>query len=244
MWIDILLGVLIFGIMIYFIIFIIYPMNISDDLVPKVLPLNINKEIYNSTDTQLLLSSSGMSVFGFFNIKEGDKTVNYSTPFIPILQVENNWYLEITPSTNYNSTARLRVNTEIIDLPPIPKQKWVFIAILREGRRYDIIYDQQIVTSYRLEKFPEVITSPLTVGNSNVSGKFIHIKVNTKRLTPNEIEKERLVHVDTNNMVIDVDTIQSLFPSISVFGQCLPGLPCEPITKPNNNLLEWNTPYA
>jgi len=224
-------------------------MDVSDDLVTKVLPLNTKKEIYNSTDTQLLLSSSGMSVFGFFNIKEGDRTVNHFKPFIPILQVENNWYLEITSSINNNSTARLRVgssdgNTEIIDLPPIPKQKWVYIAILREGRRYDIIYDQQIVTSHRLINFPEVIISPLTVGNSNLSGKFIHIKVNTKRLTPNEIEKERLVHVDTNNMVVDVDTIQSLFPSISVFGQCLPGLPCDPITKPNNNLLEWDTPYA
>jgi hypothetical protein len=26
-------------------------------------------------------------------------------------------------------------------LPPIPKQKWMFIAILRDGRRFDIIYN-------------------------------------------------------------------------------------------------------
>jgi hypothetical protein len=30
---------------------------------------------------------------------------------------------------------------EYIELPPIPRQKWICISILREGRRFDIIYD-------------------------------------------------------------------------------------------------------
>jgi hypothetical protein len=163
--------------------------------------------------------------------------------------VENNWYLEIAPG----EAARLRVQTndsgtlqqETIELPQIPKQKWIFIAILRDGRRFDVIYDNKIVASQRLEFYPVVISSPLAIGNKGLDGSVIHVMVNGSRLSPTQVERERVTRVDTNNTVLEANQMDLTLPGLKLFAQCPPGLPCDTITKPpSNNLLQWSTPYA
>jgi hypothetical protein len=138
-----------------------------------------------------------------------------------------------------------RIIEEIIELPPIPQQKWMFIAILRDGRRFDIIYNNEIVASQILENYPVVISSSLSIGNTGINGSVIHVIINDKRLTPTQIERERVTRVNTNNMILEADSITMNLPGLNLFGQCPPGLPCDPITKPpTNNLLQWKTPYA
>jgi hypothetical protein len=116
---------------------------------------------------------------------------------------------------------------------------------LREGRRFDIIYDSKIVVSHRLEHYPVVISSPLSVGNKGLDGSVIHVMINNVRLSPNLVERERISRVDTNNTVLEGNVISMSLPNIRLLAQCPSGLPCDPITKPpSNNLFEWNTPYA
>ena len=117
---------------------------------------------------------------GFFYLLDGDKTTKFVNGFTPIIQVDNNWHLEVAPAPmgGNNVAARLRVQTndtgtlkqEYIDLPPIPKQKWMFVAILRDGRRFDVIYNNEIVASQTLEFYPVVISSPLSIGNTGLNG--------------------------------------------------------------------------
>jgi hypothetical protein len=134
---------------------------------------------------------------------------------------------------------------EVIELPNIPKQKWIFIAILRDGRRFDVIYDNRIVASQRLEYYPVNISSPLAIGSTGLAGSVIHVLINGTRLSPTEVERERVAHVDTNGTVLEADAIDISFPGLKLFAQCPPGLPCDPVTRPpNNNLFEWSTPYA
>lgn len=255
------IGVIIFGLILllitlYIIVYVIYPGSGNNDILPKMTTLSEKKDIYTADVTQsTLLSTSGSTVMGFFYLKDGDKTSKYTDSFTPLIQVENNWFLEISPSPvgNEKTTARLRVKTndagtlkdEIIELPAIPKQKWQFIAILRQGRRFDVIYDNEIVASQRLEYYPVVISSPLSVGNLGLEGSVIHIMVNGTRLTPSAIERERVAHVDTNNTVLEGDTFDKSLPGYKLLAQCPPGLPCDTITKPpSNNLLQWKSPYA
>ena len=256
-----LISLIVFGIVLllitaYIVVTIIYSGSNSNDVLPKLTPLNNIKSILTSDITQKkILASSGSSVMGFFYLLDGDKTTKVENDFKSIIKVENNWYLEIAPAPSGTNkvSARLRVNTsngankmsEIIDLPSIPKQKWMFIAILRDGRRFDIIYNNEIVTSVILELYPVVISSDLSIGNNGLNGSVIHVIVNDKRLTPTDIERERASHVNTNNMVLDVDSITVSLPGMNLFAECPPGLPCDPITKPpNNNLLQWKSPYA
>jgi hypothetical protein len=249
-------GVILLLITLYIIFYVIYPSSGNNDILPKKTSLNVKKDILMSDVTQsTLLSTAGSSVMGFFYLYDGDRTSKYINGFTPIIQVDNNWHLEIAPapSGSLNVSARLRVHTndagvlkeEYIELPPIPKQKWICIAILRDGRRFDIIYNNEIVASQTLEFYPVVISSPLSIGNTGLNGSVIHVIVNNKRLSPLEVERERVTHIDTNGTVLEADAFDISLPGLKLLAQCPPGLPCNPVTRPpNNNLLQWKTPYA
>jgi hypothetical protein len=252
----IIFGVVLVLITLYIIVYVIYPGAGNKDILPKITPLNAKKDILTADVAQsTLLSTAGSTVMGYFYLKNGDRTTKYTNSFTPLIQIDNNWFLEISPSPvgKDRTAAQLRVKTndggtfkdEIIELPPILKQKWVFIAILRDGRRFDVIYDNEIVASQRLEYYPAVISSSLSVGNPGLDGSVIHVMINGTRLSPIDVERERVSHVDTNNTVLESDAIDITFPGLKLFAQCPPGLPCNPITRPpSNNLFQWSTPYA
>lgn len=252
----IIVGILFVLITYYVSVYGIFPESALKDVLPKMQSLSTKKDIVTPDEIQKkLLGSSGSTVMGFFKLNDGDRTTKYVDQYTSILQVANNWFLDISPSPigKDHTSARLRVqvkgndglNTETIELPSIPKQKWIFIAILRDGRRFDIIYDNKIVASHRLANYPVIISSPLSVGNKGIDGSVIHVIINDKRMTPHEVERERVRFVDTNNMIIEDNSIDISFPKFNFFAQCPSGLPCDTLTKPpNDNLDQWSTPYA
>jgi len=270
--IQIILGIFLVGLIGYIIYRVFRPKPTNTDALPKLTQLKTKTDIVTADVVQsTLLGKNGSTVMGFFKIMNGDRTstynpvtdtvsnTTYNNTFIPLLYVANNWYIEVSPTAVELEKgkdaifARLRVqvnNTgaftyEYIDLPSIPKQKWVFIVLLREGRRFDVLYDNKLVASHRLEHYPVIISSPLSIGNKGLDGSAIHIITTNKRLTPMEVERERLVFVDTNNTVLEDNTIDMSFPVLKLFASCPSGLPCDPITKPpSSNLLSWKSDYA
>jgi hypothetical protein len=260
--------VLIVCIAMYVIIYQIYPSTNSQSVLFKKVPLNKKKNVLMPDRVQTeLLGSSGSTVMGFFYLKQGDKTLRYSQSgqYTPLIQVENNWLFEVIPSPKEKKDygAQLRVQTqqagqlqyETISLPSLPKQRWVHLAILREGRRIDILYDSRTVASHRLKHYPVVIASPLSVGEKGLDGTAIHMKVNSRRLSPEEVERERKSYVDTEGMVTDTqednmdkslwERLGSWDPFSFLRVECPPGLPCHTLTAPpSKQLYEWKTPYA
>ena len=241
------LKAIVLGCIIFVIYLIVYRASGPQDVLPGLTPLNKKSDLMLPDVTQkTLLGSSGSSVLGFFYLKSGDRTARQGTPYRPLIQVENNWYLEV----NHHRHARLRVKTksnteEIIHLPPIPMQKWVFIAILREGRRFDVIYNHRIVASQRLMNYPAIISSPLSVGSKGMGGSAIHVIVQDQRMTPNDVEKIHLTYVDTNHTILEENSIDMSLPFPKLSASCVPGLPCNAmISPPQNALKQWNTPYA
>lgn len=235
-----------------------------NDILPKMTPLSPLSNVGMPDDIfKRVLASSGSTVMGFFRLLDGDRTMSYQKDtgpqqFVPLLQVENNWAVEISrsPIENHGTTARFRVKVknaamqiveEVIELPSLPYQKWVFIAVLRDGRRFDILYDNRIVASHRLAHYPVAISSPLSVGHKTLNGSVIHVMVASGRLSPSEVERKRLQFVDTNGAIYEDHAINVSFPKpiLPLFGDCPPGFPCEPVTKPpRDNLLRWTSPYA
>ena len=241
----------------YLITRVIYPSSGTNDVLPALTPLSAKKDIVMPDVTQAqLLGSGGCTVMGMFQLLHGDRTTKYSNNYTPFLQIVNNWYVEVSnaPNDKQHAAARLRVRTqanggtaqdEMIELPPIPKQKWIFIAILRDGRRFDVIYDNKIVASQRLEHYPAVINSPVSIGNTGLDGAAIHVIINGIRMAPSDIERVRLSVVDTNQLVIEANTFNQSLPLSSLFAECPSGLPCTTVTKPPvNQMLKWSTPYA
>ncbi len=243
-------------IIIYIIMYFVVKSGQSKEILDTITPINKKKTVYMSEETKTdILTSSGTSVMCFVKLLDGDRTMNYNTNYNPLIQVENNWYFEVSGSkSDTNSTStRLRITTnnagvkadEIVQLPDLVKQKWVFIAILRDGRRFDIIYDNKIVASHRLSNYPVIISSPLSIGNTGLQGSIDHLMVNNKRLTPNEIEETRMRFIDTNNMVLDADDVGISFPVFKLFARCPPGFPCDTdINIPRSSTYRWSSPYA
>ena len=256
---HIIYGVIIIALLYYY---FFYSADTIMDVLKELTSLSIQKQIVNADKVQsMLLEKSGSTVMGFFNLQQGDRTAKYidklrPDAYLSIMQVPGNWSFDISqrPGGKLDTNARLRVTTrdssgmpkeQIMELPSIPRQKWVCISILRDGRRFDIMYDNKIVASQRLENYPVVISNPLQIGNEKLAGSAIHVIISDHRLTPTEVDRERLKYVDTNNMIIESNAIDISFPNIRLFSQCPPGLPCDPITKPpRDNLLQWRTPYA
>jgi hypothetical protein len=260
---SIVILLLVLSLTFYLIFYVIYPSVSNKDVLPSMTSLDKKTDIVMpDVAKSTLLGNSSSTLMGFIKLTTGDRTGIYSgngLQFTPIVFSNHNWYLETisNPKDKDHSSARLRVTTknrsasshdEFIELPPIPKQKWVFIAILREGRRFDIIYDNRIVASKRLENYPAMEATTISIGSKGLSGSAIHFMINGTRLHPTEVERERLAHVDSTNSVVEDNpimvTLPSL-PSINIFSQCPPGLPCDPITNPpKNSFYKWESPYA
>ena len=167
-------GVIIIAALYYY---FLYTGDNTMDVLTTLTPLSDSKQIVTADKTQSVLLERGSStVMGFFNFQQGDRTAKYidklrPDEYIPVMYVANNWSFEISqrPSGTMDTNARLRVITkgssgtaveQLMDLPSIPKQKWICIAILRDGRRFDIMYDNKIVASHRLQNYPVIISNP------------------------------------------------------------------------------------
>jgi len=250
---HILAGIIIVGIVIY----LIYQ-NVRTsvtDLAPMMLQLR--KRNYLSTPdvvTSTVLQQNGSTVMGFFMIQPGDRTVHQGGDFTPLLYIDGNWWLEVARTrTGDHASTQLRVQTnqagsfitEYIELPPIPNQKWICITVLRDGRRFDVLYDSRIVASKQLDYYPVAVTNSLSVGDPSITGKAIHIVIASYRMTPDEVDIQRSTFVTTTGEVMEDNSIITSLPTIRFFGKCIPGLPCTPITKPPvNSNVEWSTSYA
>ena len=254
---QIIFSILLMAFVFYIVYYVIYEKKGTNDMLPKITPLNKKTKVVDPEEAQKrLIGSAGCTVLGFFKLQNGDRTSKFTDQYTSLMEIPENWYLEIAPSPleNKPTSARLRVRvkdndsikTETIDLPSIPRQKWIMIAVMRDGRRFDVMYDNKLMMSHRLKNYPVIISGPLNVGNKGLDGSVAHVIINDRRMNPLEVERERTSYVDTNNVVIEDHDLYVSFPTptIKLFSECPPGFPCNPVSRPpKNNLLAWESPY-
>lgn len=257
-------AVVIVCVTVYLIVWRIYPSAGSKDVLDAQQPLNQKKNVLMPDRAQSeIVGSGGTTVMGFFYMNQGDKTLRHGAAdqYVTVMEVEGHWSFQVIPSPREKeAAARLRIQTqqagryqtESVDLPAFPKQRWVHLAILREGRRFDVLYDGEIVASKRLEHYPAVVVAPLSIGNKGLEGAVIHLKVNPRRLAPEEVERERKTYTDTNGRVVQAVSPSTALtyqtppnPLAALTAECPAGLPCETVTAPPKKpLYAWKTPYA
>jgi len=232
------------------------------DYMPDMVQLNkANYPLGSNQAQQILFSGSGATIAGLFNVTIGDRTNqttanNYTTLF----GVRGSIEFQLAPASvsTTDSTARLLIasqaGAEVVSLPPLPAQKWVFIAVLRDGRRFDVLYNDRIVGSHRLDSFPNVgIQNQFQVGSdprtstapARFLGQAIHLFAINSRMSPADLAILRAKYVDTTGA--PPDPIPFPFPLTlpSLQTLCIPGVPCKPVNKPPpNHLQAWSSPYA
>jgi len=244
-----LIGIVVLAIIVYLVVGLVYGKATIQDTAPKIIPINTPKVVYDSDSVKNnLLSHGGSTVMAFVNVRFGDRTTKIGNEFISVLGVKDSFSFDITPESaqlTVMTQAGTSLEEEIIPIPKLPLQKWICVSILRDGRRFDILYDDQIVASHRLQYFPRVVLNPLIIGNTSLLGNGIHVLVAPYRLTPTDVAKQRAKLVDMNGRPVKAGTAFGLPPIPSMELVCLPGLPCNQISKPpTDRLKSWYTPYS
>ena len=259
----------------YTVIGIVYSSsNTYTDLLPTLTSLSAEKQIVDSgTVKTSLLSQGGSTVAGFFNVQFGDRTVRMNDilvgkalpamSYTTLLGVKGSFEFQIAPSRLFfdvsggpnvqspQSTAQLVVYTThrefiTIPLPPLTQQKWIFISILRDGRRFDVMYDDKIVASHRIDVYPMAIANPLVIGDKALLGQAIHMFTKSSRATPTQISALRASYSDmTGQPPVKFPLPFLPIPFGNVQTACIPGIPCNPVSAPPSNALKaWSSRYA
>ena len=227
----------------------------------------INKDVIDlSTQTYIMpadlakqnfLMGQGATFCGFFKVDAMDRTARFNTGvgydfgYSQIIAMPNVWSLQIIPPTTSASgvpACRLAIKTvqnngtsqlENLDLPNLPMQKWVHVAILREGRRFDVMFDNEIVGSLTCIGYPNIQTSAIVSGyaSSGVRGSLVYPQVAPRRYTMPEVIEARKALSDTNGAPY---TGGFKFPK---FG-CPNGLFCINFDNPSTGLHSWKSPYS
>jgi len=248
--------------------------NSYTDLLPSLTSLTAQTQILDSGSVKTtLLSQGGSTVAGFFNVQFGDRTsrmtdsnVEFTPPaltYTTLVGVKGAFELQIAPSRLFfdvsggsnvqipQSTAQLVVYTshkefDAIPLPPLPQQTWVFISILRDGRRFDVMYDDKIVASQRIDVYPLAIQNPLVIGDKALLGQAIHMFTKSTRATPSQISALRASYSDmTGQPPVKFPLPFLPIPFGNVQTACIPGIPCNPVSKPPNNAMKaWSSRYS
>ena len=142
-----------------------------------------------------------------------------------------------------NSTDTQAVEETLV-LPMIPIQKWTMITIARDGRRYDVYYNNKIVTSKRTEFVLDVNSAigSIQAGDANLYGTITNVEVFSARLTEAQVAANYSRLSDTNGQPYSSKTDVKFidFLPFCEGGNCLKG----PSVRPSSPLLDWDTQYA
>jgi hypothetical protein len=124
---------------------------------------------------------------------------------------------------------------ETIPLPEIPFQKWTFITIAREGRRFDVYYNGKLVMSKR------AAFGPITAGDPNLMGKIAFVQTFPQKLSQPEVMEKYKANSDTTGQptISAPGSIFDYLPNCKD-GGCISG----PKMRPTSPLLDWQTQYA
>ena len=156
--------------------------------------------------------------------------------------------------------------TEVIDLPAISVQKWVMITISKTGRRFDVFYNNELVSSSKtlyMTATNAERTKQTNVGSSRISGYAGLLNKYDTNLSSLDVGKYYKDSTDTRGAPVMSDALPVVAgnkPMGSNAGPTLPGFAvtnfpipslCSggscldpPTTRPANPLYDWDTPYA
>ncbi len=123
--------------------------------------------------------------------------------------------------------------------PPLPEQKWTFVAIVIEGRRFSIVYNGRVVSSKLIDKMPAITKAgQLGSGYTNIFGEIALVSYNNRAMTAEELAIEYASSSDTRGKP-HTATI-SLMNMLS----CPAGGCSKPAIPPIRAIMSWETPYA
>lgn len=152
-----------------------------------------------------------------------------------------NEYVKLCETSNLPKVQT--VFEETIPLPNLPMQKWTFITIAREGRRFDVYYNGKLVMSKRTQNVidSKAAFGPIVAGDTNLQGKIALVEALPQKISQAEVEAKYKATSDTTGQpnVSAPTNILDYLPNCEG-GGCITG----PKMRPTSPLLDWQTQYG
>lgn len=197
-------------------------------------------------------ASSTFTTYMYCNALDKTPKLNNMEPTI-LFQFGNAIQFILNPAgASTQSTTQLviktqgpTVQTETVDIPYFPTQKWVYIGLVREGRRFTVYYDGVAVSSHRTQYFPVISSTQLIIGDPKISGQFKHPNLVATALNSSDLNKYRNLSADTRDKPYSLQSRSSMFWFIPSIG-CPDGIFCFSTNGPptSNPLVSWKSNYA
>lgn len=158
---------------------------------------------------------------------------------------------------------------ETLSLPPIPLQKWTFVTVAREGRRFDVYFNNSIVLSQKTLNMPisnvaNTSLTGITSGSPGMIGQLAIANLYNYRLSTKDVSDKYNEYADTRGRPylnatgnpLNLSDVGGILPTyattlsssilgyVSSFSLC-PSGGClnPPVIKPASPLYDWSTPY-
>jgi len=156
-------------------------------------------------------------------------------------------------SINMAKTSPLSTNApapEIIEIPNFPLQRWTGVAIVKQGRKFNIYLNGKLAVSHMCNTMPEFdSTQPLRVGDPRLGGTIAQMSLAPYSLEANNVRELYKASVDTSGQPVQainvLNTLNMFTPSLPSHWWC-PGGNC----SSNGNkqgispLEQWSSPYG
>jgi hypothetical protein len=224
----------------------------STALSPKVGSLSNPTNVGNIADVRdsfLAPPGATFHVYVFCVVTGKTQSIGPTQEPINILHMGNVLQLQILPGgVSGSPKTRLRIQTqnnpnnfEYIPLKDFPQQKWVQLAIVREGRRFTVYYNGEVIGSQRTLNYPVINSSQLKLGDTRLRGEFVRPIITPTPMRIEEIQNDLRDSSDTREVPYKPTTFGDIFTKLG----CPSGLFCFSTSKaPSNNPLKmWQSPY-
>ncbi len=231
------------------------PWSVSMTLIDRG-PINLNtKKNYNfipALNTQDNYTFSFYVQPGMYNRTQtlSSASDDIDETLIPIMYWSDVFYF--THNTNKNNTTlyinQIGVTADVrrytpIPCPVLPETKWTHVAIVIEGRRFNILYNGKVVASKLIPNMPNITSRGiLSSGSPMLNGQLAYVSFNNRAMSPDEIMIEYNDTSDSRGRPYIDGSLSDIF---SIFG-CPAGL-CSsvpPSTPPSKAMMSWSTPYS
>ncbi len=198
-----------------------------------------NRLIDSDTARDKFLSSTGGTILSYVYLEPADRTKQVANAKdATLIEQGGAWSIKIA----YNGVPTFKINTlngiETVQLPVIPYQKWTALTIVREGRRFDIYYNGELVASKRPSAYVRIELASISAGSANMRGKITNIYIAGRSYNKSDIAQ---IYTNTSDTRGKPYVTEKIVPKLG----CPSGLFCSIVsTPPENPYKRWQTQYS
>lgn len=221
----------------------------------------INSEQLKSAWT----STSGSTLVFYINPKINDRTGQSGNEYASVVQIGSSqaFQLLVAPDAGRGvsmAPALLKINIaktnplssvapapEIVEIPNFPLQRWTGVAIVKQGRKFNIYLNGKLAVSHMCNTMTDFdSTQPLRVGDPRLGGTIEHMSLAPYALEARAVRDLYRATVDTSGKpVVSINILSGIkifIPSLPNHWWC-PGGNCSS-TQGISPLEQWSSPYG